>query len=198
MSTTPIAPSPGDAGYLAGINDQFTRAFAAFNQPRIDNFNQEVIDWQRNNAVMVSEAKTNPNVVPPPFPAPPMLKGIDLGIADQIFTAYAASLTAGVSATLDISAAVTTYQMKYTPPAVAPPPGRPANPIGPEEGVGSGIFSDVDGDDRAGEALFYEFGIPYRLKVRLGWGNIMVRRWLPDFTAPQPPTPTFTGDAPAA
>jgi hypothetical protein len=200
MSTTPIAPSPGDSAFIASLNDQYTRMFSAYNQPKIDEFNLAVANWQLNDPILASEQITNPSIVRPPRPQPPMLKRIDLVKLDEVFAAYNAALVNGTPATLDLTAAVTDYLMPYTPPggpAGTVPLTHLTDPIGPEEGIGSGVFSDKDGDDRVNGAGVYRFGVPYRLHVQpTPWA--ISRYFVVDFTLGQPPTPTFTGDAPAA
>lgn len=192
--TPTLGSSAGDSAFIASINDDFTRMFEGYNKPLRDNFTLAVSNWQLNDPIYAAEQKTNPLVLRPPFPTPPMLKRVDLAIVDQIFVAYQTSMVNGLPAVLDISPAITTYQMPYTPPSapVAIPP--PANPIGPEEGVGSGVYNDKDGDPRVNGDVFYLFGIPMRLHViqtMFGFSRFFVIDW----TAPPPPTPNFTGDA---
>lgn len=193
--TPTLTPSLGDAAFIASINDDFTRMFEGYNKPLRDGFTLAVANWQLNDPIYAADQKLNPSVIRPPFPTPPMLKRVDLAIVDQIFAAYQTSLASGLpTPVLDISAAVTTYQMPYTPPSTAivlPPP--PANPIGPEEGIGSGVYNDKDGDPRVNGAVFYLFGIPMRLHViptMFGFSRFYVVDW----TAPTPPSPNYTGD----
>lgn len=191
----PVAPSPGDAAFLAGINDNFTRMFAGYNQPLIDKFTGDVAEWKLNDPILAADQRLHPELVRPPFPTPPLLKRIDLGILDQVFGAYNVSMMSGAPASLDISAAVTVYQMPYTPPSAPVPPPPPANPIGPEEGIGSGVYNDKDGDPRVNGDVFYMFGVPFRLHVLQTMFGVR-RFFVIDETAPAPPSPTFTGDAP--